>query len=72
MEEQYNYNNIKTWKFAIEGDIFMLRKLHIPVNIKNQHWILVSIDMTLREIQIYDSKGQHYIDVQKKYREILD
>ena len=72
--KQYKYANVKNWsqKMAFDGDIFQLRKLHILVHVHvDNHWILATIDMRLKEIQIYDSKGNEYLDIQNNIKRYL-
>ena len=60
----YNYNNIKSWvRRWTAGSIFSQHHIYIPVNINNQHWVLVVINFQHKKIQYYDSSsypGQTY------------
>ncbi|GMI48585.1 hypothetical protein TrCOL_g9505, partial [Triparma columacea] len=54
----YQYERVKTWSKKVPGkDIFELNSLYWPVNIDNQHWIMLKADMIKRKITYYDSKA---------------
>ena len=61
---QYEFNNVARWTKNI--DIFGLKKVFIPINIDNEHWVLVLIDLIVKTIVYYDSMagdGSLYMDV---------
>jgi hypothetical protein len=50
---QYSFNLVSKWTKNI--DIFGLKKVFIPINIANNHWTLVFIDLTVKTIGYYDA-----------------
>jgi Ulp1 family protease len=50
--ENYNFNNVARWTKKV--DIFRQKKVFIPINYKNEHWVLVVIDLTIKTIFFYD------------------
>ena len=47
-------------------DIFRQKKVFIPINYKNEHWVLVVIDLTIKTIFFYDGykrNGDTWYDV---------
>lgn len=55
-EGVYKYSGVRRWtKKVPTGNIFLLDKLCIPVNIGNSHWVLCSVFFKAKEIRIYDS-----------------
>jgi hypothetical protein len=54
-KKEYTFENVKTWKcFRIKNPLEM-KKIYIPVNLGNQHWVLVVIDNPSKTITFYDS-----------------
>jgi len=49
----YSFELVARWTKKI--DIFGLKKVFIPINISNQHWTLVFIDLTVKTIGYYDA-----------------
>jgi sentrin-specific protease 1 len=49
----YSFELVARWTKKI--DIFGLKKVFIPINIRNQHWTLVFIDLTVKTIGYYDA-----------------
>ena len=53
---KYNYNNVRGYANKVPGkNIFNLKNLFIPINISNNHWVLIVISMTEKMIRFYDS-----------------
>ena len=50
---EYRFDLVARWTKKI--DIFGLKKVFIPINITNQHWTLVFIDLTVKTIGYYDA-----------------
>jgi sentrin-specific protease 1 len=50
---KYRFDLVARWTKKI--DIFGFKKVFIPINIKNQHWTLVFIDLTVKTIGYYDA-----------------
>jgi hypothetical protein len=50
---QYSFHLVSRWTKNI--DIFGLKKVFIPINIANNHWTLVFIDLTVKTIGYYDA-----------------
>jgi Ulp1 family protease len=46
VQGKQNYKNVSKWSKKLpEKDIFNLKKIFIPINIKNQHWTCIVIFM---------------------------
>ena len=59
---QYNFPNVQRWTKKV--DIFGQKKVFIPINISNRHWVLVLIDLTVKTIFFYDgfeANGDPYV-----------
>jgi hypothetical protein len=68
----YNYENMSRWSKKFPGeDIFNLKKIFTPINIKNQHWMCIVIFMKEKRTQYYDSNsvgaGKSHMDIILKY-----
>ena len=46
-----------SFMFIIDGDIFQLEKVFIPINRTLQHWLLAVVFMKERRVQLFDSLG---------------
>ena len=75
-EGVYNYANVKRWSRWVPGkDIFNLKKLLIPINHDQAHWLLACIDMEEEKIELMDSKrgtirhdeGERYLHDIRRY-----
>jgi sentrin-specific protease 1 len=56
---KYNYEKVKGWSKNVPGkDIFNLKYIFFPINIKNMHWTVAVIFMEAKRIQYYDSMGK--------------
>ena len=53
---EYTFDNVKNWKCFSEKTPLQMSKVYIPVNLGNQHWVLVVIDNQSKTITYYDSK----------------
>ena len=53
----YNYEQVRRWskKVTTPRDIFTLKYIFFPINIRNIHWTLAVIFMETKEIQYFDS-----------------
>jgi Ulp1 family protease len=72
LQGTYNYGNVSRWSKTLPGkDIFNLKKIFIPINIKNQHWTCIVIFMKEKQIQYYDSNavgvGKSHMHIVLKY-----
>ena len=59
----YDYSKIVCWSDHIDGGLFNLDQLFIPINIKDEHWIFVRVQFKSKTIEIYNSFGSpnhHY------------
>ena len=54
--QEYTFENVKKWKCFSEKTPLEMSKVYIPVNLNNQHWVLVVIDNPSKTITYYDSK----------------
>ncbi len=54
-EGGYNYANVRRWTIRAKVNIFERDLVIIPVNVNNNHWTLLVIDMEAKEIRYYDS-----------------
>lgn len=68
----YTYNNVRRWtlnkKFAKKGininlihSIFDFKKVLIPINVKNYHWVCGCINFSNQTIEYYDSMDHNQI-----------
>ena len=55
--ENYTFKNVAKWTKKV--DIFRQKKVFIPINVKNFHWVLVVIDITITTIFFYDGYKGH-------------
>lgn len=57
--EKYSFERVQKYESKI--NIFELRRLYFPINIKDTHWTLAVVDMDAKQIHYYDSmnKGGH-------------
>lgn len=65
----YSYEAVAGWTRTL--DIFELDKILIPINVDNQHWIVVMVSMTKKLIQLYDPMGGHNSDPEPYFHQIL-
>ena len=59
----YDYSEVVGWSDHIEGGLFNLEQLFVPINITNTHWIFIRVHFKNKTIKIYDSFGSpnhHY------------
>jgi len=80
--DQYAYGNVKRWSKKVKvtgGNVFLLDKMVVPVNVGNSHWCLCVAFVQQKKIQYFDSMGgpgfrfmrglkQYFKDEAKKYR----
>ena len=55
--ENYTFKNVANWTKKV--DIFRQKKVFIPINVANFHWVLVVIDITITTIIFYDGYKGH-------------
>ena len=51
------------WNDHIEGGLFNLEQIFVPINITNTHWIFIRVHFKSKTIEIYNSFGSpnhHY------------
>ena len=53
----YDYSNVVGWSDHIDGGLFNLDQLFIPINIKDKHWIFMCVQFESKTIKIYNSFG---------------
>ena len=77
----YNYENVRRWgrRFAPDPEtgeprgLAALKTLYVPINISNNHWIFILVDVEKRQIELYGSFGQivpengRYLGDMKRY-----
>lgn len=51
----YDYDRVRRWPKKVMVDKAALELLLIPVNLSNEHWVLVAADLKAREFVYYDS-----------------
>ena len=59
----YDYREVVDWSDHIEGGMFNLEQLFVPINITNTHWIFTRVHFESKTIKIYDSfvsPNHHY------------
>ena len=78
---RYLYSAVKRWTKAVrvtKGNVFLLDKMVVPVNVSASHWCLCVAFVQQKRIQFYDSTGrtgfrfieglkQYFKDEAKKY-----
>ena len=70
--EDYNFQEVRNYDNRIENGLANLDELYIPVNISNEHWILIKVDLRRKEIHLFDSLGKrqsnnHYLEETTRY-----
>ena len=56
---KYNYQNIKRWSKKVPGeDIFNLKNIFCPINLRDTHWTIAVISVEEKKIRYYDSSNQ--------------
>ena len=50
----YSFKSVENWTNNLINDT-NLAKLFIPINIDNEHWVLIVVDIFQRSIHYYDS-----------------
>ena len=53
----YDHEKVQNWSDGIEGGLFNLEHLFVPINIANLHWIFLRADFGSKTIELYDSFG---------------
>ena len=66
VDKSYDYASVSRWTRAALRPLFANRLAFVPVNVEQQHWILVVIDFELHTITLYDP-----FDVSSHARSIL-
>ena len=51
----YNFENVTRWTKKV--NILSFRKILVPININNTHWVLGVVVVEVREVHIFDSLG---------------
>ncbi len=51
----YSFKNVEDWIDNLINDT-NLAKLFIPINIDNEHWVLIVVDIFQRSIHYYDGR----------------
>jgi Ulp1 family protease len=69
VKDKYNYKNIKRWSKNIPGkNIFDLERVFVPINVKNEQWVLGVIHIEKMIIEFLDSYiGNEVMDAIKSY-----
>ena len=66
LDGEYNYDRVKNWGRRFPkanpitgnpGGLAGLTTLYVPINIGNQHWIFLKVDVQGKKIELYDSWG---------------
>jgi len=69
----YSHAAVKRWSKKVkrvDGNIFRLSKLIIPVNVSNVHWTCAAVDFERKSIQYHDSmggRGTEYVQALRQY-----
>ena len=53
----YNHEEVQNYSNYIEGGLFNLEQLFVPINIANTHWIFLRADFERKTLELYDSFG---------------
>ena len=59
----YDYGEVLGWSDHIEGGLFNLEQLFVPINITNTHWIFTSVQFeskTIERYNLFGSPNHHY------------
>ena len=60
-DEGYNFQEVRDWSRRIEGGIFALEDLVVPINVNNRHWLFLPVDIASKKIELYDSNNREYL-----------
>lgn len=69
--EKFNFENVKSWTKSSKN-IFASRKVFVPVNNKNAHWLLCVVCFEHKTIYIYDSGKTDKDLADKVYKNVLE
>ena len=53
----YNRKEVQNYSDYIDGGLFTLDQLFVPINIANTHWIFLRVDFNRKTLELYDSFG---------------
>ena len=53
----YTYENVCRWSRSIEGGLFAQRRIFVPINHQDVHWLSLCVDMTDKKISLWDPLG---------------
>ena len=69
VKDKYNYKNIKRWSKTFPGKIiFDMERVFVPINVKNEHWVLGVIHIENMIIEFLESSiGNEETDAIKSY-----
>jgi hypothetical protein len=56
-ENGYSHKAVSRWTEMRKINLFDCEKVFIPINIKESHWLMIVVELTLREIYAFDSLG---------------
>ena len=71
----HDYNAVRDYASNIDGGLFSLQHLFVPVNISNRHWIFLWVDFINTTITAYDSSDENHdnqIYLQAMHRYLYD
>ena len=66
-DDLYRFWRVQGMADGIEGGIFNLDNLFVPINIGNSHWLFLRVDFGTSTIELYDSLGGAPNPRNKKY-----
>ena len=68
-----HYEDVQNYSSYIDGGLFNLAQLFVPINIANTHWIFLRVDFEHKTLELYDSFGtanpshQKYLLAMRRY-----
>ena len=69
--QSYNYQEVQTWNRQLPTDnLFQLKRIFIPINVRNMHWTCAIIDCSTSTISYYDTlhgDGMQYLQIIERY-----
>ena len=66
-DDTYRFWKVQHLADGIEGGIFNLDNLFVPINISNSHWLFLRVDFSNYIIELYDSLGRAPSPRNRKY-----
>ena len=72
-EQPFSFREVQDWSDNIDDGMFNLQDIFVPINVNNEHWLLLQVDFREKGIRLYDSmrsvnpKNRKYLSSIQKY-----